>query len=280
VKLRTWIVAVALLLLQACATQDGASTAGSSAQAGTATEQVAYTPQVGLSPRERFREVLYLLEEGEPLAARAELLVYLENQPRSEVGRDLLRQIDTPSREYFPDESRPVELRDGESLSTLSQQYLGSLYQFYALARYNGIDEPRKITIGQTIEIPLTDKARQAFAQPQDQPVVQPEPELEPVPSSTPIAAEPEPEPAPAPEPIAVEPEPAPEPEVEPDTTEQDLAEADRLYREALNAYRAQDLERAIALWDEVLELQPGHENARLYRAQAMELKAKLSNLH
>ena len=47
----------------------------------TAVQETAYTPQQGLSDKERFREVLYLLEEGEPGHARVEL------------GLDLLQQL-------------------------------------------------------------------------------------------------------------------------------------------------------------------------------------------
>lgn len=273
--LRTWIVAAILLVLQACATQDAATTAAPEAGKGMLAN--AYTPRPDLSPKERFREVLYLLEEGAPMAARAELVIYLQHQPGSEVGRDLLRQIDLPSGEYFPAESRPVELRNGESLSTLSQQYLGSLYQFYALAKYNGIAEPRKITIGQTIEIPLTDEARQAFNTGDTQPALKSAAEPAPVAAK---ASEPEPavvESDPEPEPV---PELAVEPAVVPTTQEQNATEVEHLYREGLNAYRAQDLDKAIALWDQVLALDPGHENARLYRAQAIELKEKLSTLN
>ena len=54
---------------------------------------------------------------------------------------------------------------------------------------------------------------------------------------------------------------------------------AEGLHREALNAYRAQDLDSAIALWDEALALDPEHPNAMLYRSQAIDLKRKLSDL-
>jgi hypothetical protein len=56
--------------------------------------------------------------------------------------------------------------------------------------------------------------------------------------------------------------------------------DAATLHREALDAYRAQDLNRAIELWDQVLIIDPDHENARLYRAQAVELQVKLRSLN
>ena len=60
----------------------------------------------------------------------------------------------------------------------------------------------------------------------------------------------------------------------------EELAQIESLHKEALNAYRRQNLDKAIGLWDEVLALDPEHENARLYRSQAISLKKKLSNLN
>lgn len=56
-------------------------------------------------------------------------------------------------------------------------------------------------------------------------------------------------------------------------------AAADRYYRNGLAAFRRQELDAAIAAWDKVLEIDPNHENAKLQRAQALELKEKLSKL-
>jgi tetratricopeptide (TPR) repeat protein len=52
------------------------------------------------------------------------------------------------------------------------------------------------------------------------------------------------------------------------------------LHREALNAYRAQQLDKAIDLWDQALVLDPEFESARLYRSQAIELRQKLKTLN
>jgi tetratricopeptide (TPR) repeat protein len=56
-------------------------------------------------------------------------------------------------------------------------------------------------------------------------------------------------------------------------------AAADRYYRTGLSAFRKQELDAAIKAWDKVLEIDPSHENAKLQRAQALELKEKLSKL-
>jgi tetratricopeptide (TPR) repeat protein len=270
-----------IFLLQGCA-QPGAKPDAESAPVA-APEAPAYTPQQGLTSQERFREVLYLLEQGEPVPARAELMVYLQDQPGSDVGADLLRQIDLPAEEYFPQDYRAVRLASGQSLSNLSSEYLGSIYKFHALAKYNGIPRPRRLKAGQDIRIPLTPEAIAAFDALDSQP-----PEPGPGESVSPAAAAEADS-----QPTEVSPTAEPLPDLEPELESELESELDSetgssspavpdveaMHREALNAYRAQNLTRAIALWDEVLIIDPDHENARLYRAQAIELQKKLRSL-
>ena len=235
--LRVGLLVVVFAACAACAA------VGGSQQPNAQTGQ----PQPASSAKERFAQVLSLLENGDAAAARVELIAYLEQQPASEVGRDLLRQIDTPAEEYFPQQYRVVELAPGESLSTLAQEYLGDVYQFHALAKYNGIKQPRQLELGQSIKIPLTDYARSQFDVPAS-------------PASAPAA------------PAAVRGASKAEPA-------QGQEQVDALHRQALNEFRAQNLDSAIALWDELLAIDPGHESARLYRNQAIELKEKLTQI-
>ena len=55
---------------------------------------------------------------------------------------------------------------------------------------------------------------------------------------------------------------------------------ADKYHREASSAFRRQELDVAIAKWDQVLEIYPEHTNAQVYRAQAIDLKARLKKLN
>ncbi|NND66061.1 MAG: LysM peptidoglycan-binding domain-containing protein [Halioglobus sp.] len=271
------IVVLTALLLQACV-----PTGGPAPEPAAPAAPAAYTPLANATAKQRFSEALTLLARGEPNAARAELALYLDQQPGSRVARDLLRQIDTPAAQYFPPDYEEVTLGSGDSLSSLSKQYLGSVYKFHALAKYNGIIEPQSLKLGQKIRIPLTDTAAKAFASGGAAPPAEAESEAEPEmpePEMMPAAADPV---------VADEPEPPIEEEPEPETAEpeaprfsaKELAEIEALHKEALNAYRRQKLNKAIGLWDEVLELDPEHENARLYRSQAISLKKKLSNLN
>jgi len=254
------ILGVVILLAQGCATPSGEPASG---VATTNSSVQDYTPQTNLSGSQRFREVLNLLEDGDPYAARVELMIYLDGHPNSAVAQDLLSQIDLPALDYFPRDFEEIELASGQSLSTLSETYLGSLYRFHALAKYNGIAQPRSIKVGQNIRIPLTPEARMAFA-------------VDPAGSDDGNDTAPR-----LPSPVEFVPEAAPPVTASAAPSSEEIL-ADRaqgLHKQAVNAFHSQDLDRAIALWDQVLDIDPDFDSARLQRSQSIELKKKLSNL-
>jgi hypothetical protein len=145
--------------LAACA-QKQAATDGSLAQPAAAQLQ----PTPGLASGERLQLAIKSLQFGEVARARVELQTFLAGQPKNKVASSLLAQIDTPIETYFPRDSFPVSLKQGESLSTLSATYLGDPLQFYALARYNQIQNPSKVTVGQSVRMPKTPTAVAAAA--------------------------------------------------------------------------------------------------------------------
>lgn len=248
-----------------------------------ASEEPVFTAQPGLSAQERFRVALGLLESGNTGQARAELIAYLEEKPRSDVANDLLRQVETDSLEYYPSEYREITLSSGESLSTLAKRYLGDVYQFHALAKYNNIAEPRRLRAGQTLKIPLTETAIAAFAVDDDPEAMAREvaarAEAAAAAAAAATVAEESAEAAVEAETETLT-EVLPQPALVPMVVEAPGVNPADLHREALNAFRAQNLEKAINLWDQVLELDPEHENAELYRAQAVELQNRLQQLN
>jgi tetratricopeptide (TPR) repeat protein len=123
-------------------------------------KQQVFTAEKGLTARQRFSKALEKLENGEDGQALAELEAYLIDVPRSNSAKNLIAQITTDSRDYFPSENFTVNLRSGASLSTLAKKYLGSALKFYALAKYNNITNPSRVNIGQQIKIPLTQLAQ------------------------------------------------------------------------------------------------------------------------
>ncbi|MEH6569515.1 MAG: hypothetical protein V7709_10585 [Halioglobus sp.] len=264
--IRTWTLFLSLLLAHGCAAPGGEQ--GDSAGADGTAALVDYVSKDGLTPSARFSEVLLLLEEGRPAPARIELLEYLEVKPDSAIAQDILAQIDMPADEYFPEDFHVVELKFGQSLSTLSKTYLGSVYQFHALAKYNAIAQPSKTKVGQQIRIPLTIVAREALrAQARESEIV----------PATADVVPPEQGPEPASQNLEAV---APGSAAPALSAQQKADHADSLHREALNAYRAQDLDKAIDLWDQLLVLAPDYESASIYRSQAVELRNKLTKLN
>ncbi len=153
--IRLVLPAIMISLLLGCKMTPKPSTTVDKSNAAASQYQV----QPGLTPRQRFAKALQFLATGKASEARAELHAYLKAIPQSSSAEDLLRQINTPGNLYFPEQSFDVQLTSGQSLSTLAHQYLGSTLKFYALAKYNGIDDPSRVNIGQTIKIPHTKQA-------------------------------------------------------------------------------------------------------------------------
>ncbi len=113
-------------------------------------------PTPGIAARERFQVAVNALQQGDSARAAVELKAYLVEVPNSAPARNLLTQIETPLDMLFPAESFNVQLGQNETLSSLSGIYLGDVLGFYGLARYNGIENPSRVTAGQTIRIPRT----------------------------------------------------------------------------------------------------------------------------
>ena len=293
----------------------------------------------GLTPTERLRRGLELLEDGDEATARAEIAMYMRESTNSRIGRSLMRQIDTPPEEYFPVEFREVILRKGQSLSNVAQTYLGGAVEFHALAKYNGIERPKRMFPGQIVKVPLTDQAKSAFSELEDaldEPSADSRPlaetldndldpgnevvvdsgQVERISTTTSVTTAVEPgavaitsalpsattlPPAAAPSSAAAPPSSAalssaaalPSATTPPPAAALSSAAAppstagpapdidvDALHRQAINAYRAQDLDTAIAIWNQVLEADPSYEGARLYRSQALALKKRLNSFN
>ncbi len=120
-------------------------------------QQALLPPEPGLTPRERYRKSLALLEVGQANRAKSELLAYLAEEPGGRYGnrsRDLLQQIDGDPEEMLGKEYFLYEMQAGDSLSTVAKQYLGDPLKFYVLARYNDLENPSQMKVGQTIKVP------------------------------------------------------------------------------------------------------------------------------
>ena len=65
-------------------------------------------------------------------------------------------------------------LRPGETLAVLAQRFYGETRHSKILQRFNSIDDPRRLSVGETVEIPLV--AFRASHEPEPEPVAAPEP--------------------------------------------------------------------------------------------------------
>ncbi len=126
--------------------------------------------EAGLTPRERLAKAIKSLENGSSEIALAELNAYSKAIPNSSRAANLIRQITVDSDEFYPSDFFTISLKSGQSLSTLAKKYLGSAWEFYALSKYNNIDNPSRVNIGTEIKIPLTQLARTVKAK-EDAPI-------------------------------------------------------------------------------------------------------------
>jgi LysM repeat protein len=201
-----------------------------------------------------------LLEQGQEEQATAELQRVLRQEPNHRLANSLMRQIRDDPQTLLGRESFSYRVQSGETLSRIAGRYLGDIYLFYGLARYNGIKVPRQVQGGQQIKVP--GKA--------------PPPGTAPPPAPAPPAP-----PPPAPPPVAAPPAPAtPDPAAEAARLERERTAAIARYSRAARAASAkQDLDGAITNWDRVIELDPNNSTAKLERQRAVDLKARLGKL-
>jgi hypothetical protein len=228
-------------------------------------------PPVPYSPeqaRTLTREALEPLQAGDEATARTMLEQAQKHDPAYELPKRLLQQITgDPQRDYGA-ASFPYRVERGDTLATIAQRFLNDKYLFYALAKYNDIKVPRSLQVGQTLRI--WGKA------PRMAPAKVPPPDL----AETGKAEHKRDAP-----PVAVEPAKAKSDLAKnDDATRLAAADARReqavtLHREATAELSRQNLCRAIALWDRVVELDPEQKLAHVKRAQALDLREKLCRI-
>lgn len=235
-----------------------------------------------------------LLEAGNEEQAKADLQRVLASEPGNKLAQNLLRQITADPVAVLGRESFPYTVRSSDTLSRIAGRFLGDIYSFYILARYNDIKIPRQVAGGQVIRIPgkapppgvLENEARKDKAS-----------------TATPPAPV-----APA-APVVVEPSAGEKALLSADAAERRgdleraytdyrtatggelsgdaLARAEQLRRRlvtrytlaARGAFAKQDLDGSIRQWDRVLQLEPNNDTARLEQQKARSLKEKVKSL-
>lgn len=197
-------------------------------------------------------KVADILAEGNVEEAQVEIERALALDPENKLALSFLRQLSADPIKELGSEHFAYTVKPGETLSKIAGRFMGDIFQFYILARYNDIAVPRRVPAGQTIRVPgkapaeatgavqakpaLPSKPEPpaARAEPavKPEPIAKPEPKAKPEPAAkpepvrpvAPPKAEPTAQPAAAPrsEPVALppaKPEPIAKPVVEPKPT-------------------------------------------------------------
>ena len=200
-----------------------------------------------------------MLELGHEDQALAEIQRALQADPNNRLAQSLLRQIQTDPQTLLGREHFSYRVQPGESLSRIAGRFLNDIHLFYALARYNDIRVPRQLQGGQLIKVPGKAPPPAAATPPAPAPVAPPSP----APAPAPVAA-----PAPVPAPVAPPPASAPAARAPAPPSAETLIAQD--YRRGLALMAQQKPAEAIDAFDQVLERDPNHANAKLKRAQAL----------
>jgi murein DD-endopeptidase MepM/ murein hydrolase activator NlpD len=206
-----------------------------------------------------------LLDAGEESAALTEIERVLAFDAQNKTATSLVRQIREDPAALYGRESFAYRVQSGDTLASIAQRYMNDRDQFYGLARYNGIEVPRQLPVGQMIRIPGKQPRVPPPPAPAPAPATPPPP-----PPAAPVA------PAPPPAPVA-QPQPQPDPLVESARRERERkAAVTRWTRTARTAMARQDVCGAIAAWNQVLSIDPDNRTAVLEREKALELKKRL----
>jgi len=150
-------------------------------------------PAATRSPRSataHITKAIRLMQQGQGDAAEAELRQALTFDPGNGKAVALLKQITSDPVEYLGSEYFLHKVRRNESLSILAKRYLGDALSFYILARYNGIENPSRLDVGESIKIP-------GKRPPSDAHEVEASPAKEGAPTEVPAPSEVTPPPAP-----------------------------------------------------------------------------------
>lgn len=115
-------------------------------------DEIAARP--GLTAQQRLDLAVARLNAGSPQGAKVELEAALAEHPNDAAARRLLSQIDADPRTLLGERNYAYVAKEGDTMTSLAERYLGDRLWFYALARYNDMDAPNALRAGQTIMIP------------------------------------------------------------------------------------------------------------------------------
>lgn len=137
------------------------------------------TEQEKGAAQDRAIQAAELLQDGKVAETRLELQRALKLDTHNVLATTLQRQLDEEPTAILGKEFFLYKVVSGDTLSRISDRFLGDKYMFYALARYNNIPVPRQLQAGQTIKIlgkPPKELPRSAAPTPTPTPTPRPQP--------------------------------------------------------------------------------------------------------
>jgi tetratricopeptide (TPR) repeat protein len=254
------------------------------------------TPQQKQQAQALAQSAATQLEMGNEAQALADLQRALSLDANHKTATTLKRQISDDPLAMLGRESFIYVVRPNDSLSTIAGRFLGDVYLFYALARYNNIAVPRQLAAGQSIKVPGKAPPAPAVALP---PAPAPAPQIVAVvtaPATVPVGPPALPlspgelalrageaaEQAQELERALVEYRKAAQldqPAAQPRAGRVQRVLVDRYSLAAHKAFLGQDLEGAIRGWSQVLRVDPGNERAQLELQRCKDLRERVAQL-
>lgn len=116
--------------------------------------RVASTPSAQVAPAGEVDAIIALLETGKSAAARKRINAGLKKSPNNPALMVLHDSITRNPQELLGPENYRYTVRAGDTMTSLARRFLGNRLKFYQLSRYNGIDVPSSLQVGQVINIP------------------------------------------------------------------------------------------------------------------------------
>ena len=132
----------------------------------------------GLPPA-TLQQVINDLDTGRLDQAETALLSIIDQRPNSRLALRFLEQLQSDPIELMGSEYDVVTVQPGDSLSSIAARELGDAMQFFALARYNQIRVPRRMSSGIDIRIPRSLQSAEAAMPEPVEPALMPEPSLD-----------------------------------------------------------------------------------------------------
>ena len=117
-------------------------------------EEVAEVRETFSSAKGYWQSAIKYLQVGNEDDARWALENALRLDSKSRIANELMFQLDVDAINELGSSNFEYKVQYGDSLSKLAKLYLDDSLKFYLLAKYNEIENPSRLVVGQEIQIP------------------------------------------------------------------------------------------------------------------------------